>query len=62
MFQKVASPRFQANRGTKLLRLSVPGTDRRYPQEIFLVLFYVRDWFDPRTMVRPERLCNQKFQ
>ena len=30
-------------------------------QEIFLVLIFVSDWVDPRTIVRPEGLSQRKF-
>ena len=59
--RELSLPVFPENRHMKMLKLSPLRTDHLFPQKIFLFLIPVRGRVDPRTIVRPEVLCQWKI-
>jgi len=39
---------------------SASRTERLYPQEMFLVLIFTRNWVEPMASVRLEGICHRK--
>ena len=60
-FQEVEAPRFQDNWHMKVVRLSALCTSRPYPPGNIPILISVREWLNPRAIVRLKGLCQWKI-
>jgi len=60
--RKLRFPDISRQQHRIVVRLSGLRTGRIYPQEMLLVLIFIRDWVYPKATVRSEWLCQRKIQ